>query len=58
VDIVHSSVPDDHAEALYNLVELWEKTNNPERARDARQELETTYPDSPWSKKLKPAKPS
>jgi tetratricopeptide (TPR) repeat protein len=58
VDIVHSSVPDDHAEALYNLIELWEKTNNPERARDARQELETTYPDSPWARKAKAAKPS
>jgi tetratricopeptide (TPR) repeat protein len=58
VELVHSSVPEDHAEALYNLVELWEKTNNPERARDARQELETTYPDSPWARKLKAAKPS
>jgi len=58
VDIVHNSVSDDHAEALFNLVELWEKTNNPERARDVRQELETTYPDSPWAKKIKAAKPS
>jgi hypothetical protein len=33
---------------LAGLVELWEKENHPERARDARQALEQTYPDSPW----------
>jgi outer membrane protein assembly factor BamD (BamD/ComL family) len=49
-------VPDDHAEALFNLVELWNTNNKPERAREARQSLETTYPNSPWTKKLPPAK--
>ncbi|MEX0669223.1 MAG: tetratricopeptide repeat protein [Pirellulales bacterium] len=58
VDMVHNSLPEEHAEALFNLVELWEKTNNPERAREARQDLETTYPDSPWTKKLRAAKGS
>lgn len=58
VDLVHHDEPDDHAEALFNLVELWEKANHPERAREARQALETTYPASPWTKKLTPAKAS
>jgi tetratricopeptide (TPR) repeat protein len=58
VDLVHNSVPDEHAEALFNLVELWEKTDNPERSREARRMLETTYPESPWTKKLPPAKAS
>lgn len=52
VDLVYNQVPEDHAQALFNLVQLWEKNNFPERARDTRQTLETTYPDSPWTKKL------
>lgn len=58
VDLVHNDAPDEHAEALFNLVELWETANHPERSREARQALETTYPGSPWTKKLAPAKPS
>ena len=58
VDLVHNDAPDDHAEALFNLVELWEKANHPERSREARQALETTYPASSWTKKLAPAKAS
>lgn len=52
VDLVYNTVPEQHAEALYNLVELWEATKQPERAREARQTLAATYPDSPWTKKL------
>lgn len=52
VDLVYNQVPEDHAQALFNLVQLWEKNNFPERARETRQALETTYPDSPWTKKL------
>ncbi|MFM8735540.1 MAG: tetratricopeptide repeat protein [Pirellulales bacterium] len=52
VDLVYNRVPEDHARALFNLVELWEKNNFPERSRESRQTLETTYPDSPWTKKL------
>lgn len=50
VDLVYNSVPESHAEALSNLVQLWQKVQNPERSREARQTLETTYPDSRWTK--------
>ncbi len=58
VDLVHNAVAEDRAEALYHLVGLWQRTNHPERARDARQTLETTFPDSPWTVKLRAGKPS
>ncbi len=53
VDLVYNSVPEAHAEALANLVELWQKANNPERSRQAMQSLETSYPESPWVKLAK-----
>lgn len=40
-----------HAEALYNLAELWEQVHKPERAARARQLLEEQYKNSPWAKK-------
>jgi len=52
VDLVYNTQPESHAEALFNLAQLWEKAQNPERARQAKQTLETMYPDSPWLKKL------
>lgn len=52
VDLVYNTVPERHAEALSNLVELWEATKQPERAREARQALVAAYPDSRWAKKL------
>lgn len=52
VDLVYNTLPESHAEALFNLVELWQKAQNPERSREARQSLETTYPDSRWTKAL------
>jgi len=52
VDLVYNSVPESHAEALYNLVALWQKVQKPERSRDARQVLESSYPTSRWAKAL------
>jgi len=52
VDLVYNTVADARAEALYNLGELWDSIKQPERAREARQALLTTYPDTPWAKKL------
>lgn len=52
VDLVYNSSPDSHAEALYHLVELWDKAAKPERAREARAMLESAYPGSRWAKRL------
>jgi hypothetical protein len=41
-----------HAEALYNLAELWEIFHRADRAEHARQTLEQQYKDSPWTRKL------
>lgn len=52
VDLVYNTDPDSHAEALYNLVQLWLESRNPERSREAAQALETSYPASRWTKAL------
>lgn len=52
VDLVYGGNPESHAEALYNLVELWERAKNPERSRDTRKLLEESYPASRWARKL------
>jgi tetratricopeptide (TPR) repeat protein len=54
VDLIFNSLPDAHAEALSNLADLWARERNPERARACRQALETTYPDSGWTRRLPP----
>ena len=56
VDLVYNSLPESHAEALFYLCELWERGKNPERAREAKQNLESTYPNSSWAKKVVAAK--
>lgn len=50
VDLVYNATPESHAEALANLVELWEAAQHPERAREARQLLESSYPATRWAK--------
>jgi tetratricopeptide (TPR) repeat protein len=51
VNVLYSSQPDAHAEALANLVDLWEQFHKTERANAARKTLEEEYKDSPWAKK-------
>jgi len=52
VDLVYNAIPEWHARALFNLVQLWGASNQPERARQAAQLLTTTYPESTWAKQL------
>lgn len=42
--LMFSSQPDAHAESLIRLVELWPQVGKPERAAEARQELQQRYP--------------
>jgi tetratricopeptide (TPR) repeat protein len=42
--LMFSVQPDAHAEALKRLVELWPRVGKPERAAQARQELQSRYP--------------
>jgi len=51
VDVLYFAVPEAHAEALANLVELWNETNKTERAVRARKILQEQYQNSPWAKK-------
>ncbi len=58
VELVYNTVGDDRAEALYNLAQLWEQGRHPERAREATEQLQASYPESPWARKLGAAKGS
>jgi tetratricopeptide (TPR) repeat protein len=50
VDVLYSTVPDAHAEALSHLATLWDSVGQAERARQARQKLTEDYRDSRWAK--------
>lgn len=41
-----------NAKALFNLAQLWGKIDQPERAEQAKTDLQEKYPDSEWAKKL------
>ena len=56
VDLVYNTLPESHAEALFNLGELWEKGGNPQRALEARENLKAAYPASPWVVRLEAPK--
>lgn len=49
VDVLYFSSPEDHAEALANLAELWNEIHRPERAVQARQTLLQRYKNSRWA---------
>jgi tetratricopeptide (TPR) repeat protein len=45
---LYASVPEAHAEALFNLAQIWEQLGKVERAVEARKTLERLYKDSRW----------
>jgi tetratricopeptide (TPR) repeat protein len=49
VDVLYSTVPDAHAEALSHLIPLWESVGQEARAREARQLLNERYSGSRWA---------
>jgi tetratricopeptide (TPR) repeat protein len=53
VDMLYPAQAEAHAEALANLVDLWEEVHKNERANAARKTLEEQYKDSPWAKKVR-----
>jgi tetratricopeptide (TPR) repeat protein len=50
VDVLYNQSPEQHAEALYHLKDLWAQLNKPERATQAAEMLKSRYPSSPWNK--------
>ena len=53
VDMLYRTVPDAHAEALYNLAVLWAEAKHNDRAREARDYLHQHYPFSRWNKQIR-----
>jgi tetratricopeptide (TPR) repeat protein len=51
VDLMYSSDAEAHAEALYQLSQLWPKAGDPSRAAEARARLVAKYAGSPWANK-------
>lgn len=51
VDMLYKTVPEAHAEALANLVDLWKEAKQNDRAREARDYLQQHYPFSRWNRK-------
>jgi tetratricopeptide (TPR) repeat protein len=50
VDVLYNQSPEQHAEALAHLKDLWNEVNKPERAKEAAETLKTKYPSSPFNK--------
>jgi len=51
VHLLYPQAPEPHAEALYNLGQLWEEFHKPDRANEARKLLKEQYQHSSWAKK-------
>jgi hypothetical protein len=52
VDVLYFQQGNQHAEALYQLSQLWNTFNHPERAQEAAETLRARYPGSVWAAKL------
>jgi len=52
VDVLFTGEKALHPEALYHLAKLWGTVGEADRAADARDTLQSEYPNSAWAKKL------
>lgn len=52
VDVLYSTLPDAHAEALFHLTSLWKAIGEEERSRESHDLLVQRYPNSRWAKQL------
>jgi hypothetical protein len=50
-DLLYFQDPDAHAEALYNLANLFQETNKSDRSLEARNTLKQRYAGSVWETK-------
>ena len=55
VDLVYGDAPETHAEALFQLFQLWNRGGYPRRAEEVRKKLMKTYPKSTWATELNPS---
>jgi TolA-binding protein len=55
VDLVYGDSPETHAEALFQLSQLWNRGGYPRRAEEVRKKLMKTYPKSTWATELNPS---
>ena len=55
VDLVYGDSPETHAEALFQLFQLWNRGGYPRRAEEVRKKLIKTYPKSTWATELNPS---
>ena len=53
VDVVYDSVPELHAEALANLINVFLELHKPDHAGDCKKVLLKEYPNSPWAKEAR-----
>jgi len=51
VDLVFNSAAPEHAQALYQLTQLWSDSGHSARAKDAAERLTKTYPQSRWAQR-------
>jgi tetratricopeptide (TPR) repeat protein len=52
VDILFPRESGAHAESLYHMAKLWKTVQAPERGLEAEAKLQSSYPNSEWTKKL------
>jgi tetratricopeptide (TPR) repeat protein len=55
VDVLYDGVPAAHAEALWNLSNLWVDIGKNERGQDCLTRLNRLYPGSPWLTRQRPS---